>query len=276
MQVARGLLLVIFYTNRVEKRFERVERAAREALFGWELRRAHMLLANLLFLFMFLHMFRGAFIRSWKRPSVWGVGWAVLVRFIAVAFLGYVLPWGQMSVWGAAVITNFLRVVPALGEPLVSWVWAGYSVRGPTLKSFFMLHFIVPLGRGLLVFCHLFVLHVFGSRSARGMADYSLKTRFFPKFILKDRLVIGLIIWGFVIGLVVFWLEEENFLLADLVSSPLHIKPEWYFLFFYGELRRVPSKLIGVVLIGLSVLGLGVSILSWSNLLKRNLKKICL
>jgi len=107
LQVARGLLLVLSYTNRVEKRFERVERAAREALFGWELRGAHMLLANLLFLFMFLHMFRGTFIRGWKRPSVWGAGWTVLVRFIATAFLGYVLPWGQMSVWGAAVITNF-------------------------------------------------------------------------------------------------------------------------------------------------------------------------
>jgi len=172
---------------------------------------------------------------------------------MGISFLGYVLPWGQISFWGAAVITNFFRVVPLVGEEIVFWVWGGYLVGVPTLKFFFILHFFLPLLLFLIVVWHLILIHIFGSFRGLGF-NIRIKLVFFSKFFLKDSLIFSVLESLFFFISYIFIVEEENFLSVDVVSSPLHIKPEWYFLFFYSILRIVPSKVFGVLLLFLTIL----------------------
>jgi len=182
-----------------------------------------------------------------------------------ISFLGYVLPWGQISFWGAAVITNFFSVLPWVGERVVFWVWGGFIVGGGTLKLFFILHFIFPFLCLVIIVWHLVLLHIFGSSRSGLGAMLSVKTVFFRKFFLKDRLILVVVEIGTFYVAFMFLVEEENFLEVDIVSSPLHIKPEWYFLFFYSLLRSLPSKVLGVVCMGRAIIILIILISRYLN-----------
>jgi len=209
------------------------------------------LLIFFFFWYIFIY-FGGCFFFRLKYFLLWFSGWVLFVLFIGVAFLGYVLPWGQISFWGAAVITNFLSVVPYVGNNLVFWVWGDLIVSGFTLKFFYTAHFLLPLFCRVFILAHLILLHFFSSSGVLFSSNLSFKCSFFSKFLIKDFAagVFLLLMMFFSLYIV---LEEENFLLVDIVSSPLHIKPEWYFLCFYCVLRRVPSKIVGLVIIVLFI-----------------------
>jgi ubiquinol-cytochrome c reductase cytochrome b subunit len=198
---------------------------------------------------MFMHIFRGIFFSSFFLKGPWLSGWVILVVTIIVAFLGYVLPWGQMSFWGATVIINLLRVLP-IGNILVIWLWGGFYVSYITCSFFYSLHFLLPFAILVLVISHLFFLHFSGRRAPRGLrASHSLKVKFHLLFLYKD--IVNLIFfWGFWLFFIKFpdWAADPvNFLVSDLTSSPLHIQPEWYFLNLYAVLRSIPNKVGGLI-----------------------------
>jgi len=251
-QLVSGVLLILYYSNDSFFSFISVEDNNRSNKFGGEVRLIHSIMVNLLFCILFFHIFRGMYYGSMKNVSLWFSGWILFLLFIGVAFFGYVLPWGQISFWGAAVIINFIRVLPVLGDRVVYWLWGGFLVGGATLKFFLCFHFILPFGAAVVIILHLILLHYTGSVFL-GRAVFN-KTLFFQKFLVKDIVIMCGLFFSFVFILPLFWMEEENFLIVDLISSPLHIKPEWYFLFLYRVLRRVPSKLLGVILILRAVL----------------------
>jgi len=207
--------------------------------FGGSFRFFHRGLVSLIFLVLYIHIFRRIFY-SLKNFTVWRRGARLFLVLMLISFLGYVLPWGQISFWGAAVITNFFSVLPWVGERVVFWVWGGFIVGGGTLKLFFILHFIFPFLCLVIIVWHLVLLHIFGSSRSGLGAMLSVKTVFFRKFFLKDRLILVVVEIGTFYVAFMFLVEEENFLEVDIVSSPLHIKPEWYFLFFL-QLIAEPS-----------------------------------
>lgn len=254
-QLCSGLILVIFYTCDALEAFARVEYVIREVNRGWLLRIAHLNGARLLFIFLYLHMGRGLLVGSWRLWKVWRRGMLLFVLVMGEAFLGYVLPWGQMSVWGACVITRLLRVVPFIGEQFVMWIWGGFVVNRATLGCLFMLHYLLPLVILGAVMVHLFLLHEVGSRNRVGRRDSERKVKFFPFYILKD--LMNLVGWGrfliFICWAPLILGDCENLKEANLISRPVHIQPEWYFLFLYAILRAVPNKLGGVVLLAFSL-----------------------
>jgi len=232
--------------------------------FGGSFRFFHRGLVSLIFLVLYIHIFRRIFY-SLKNFTVWRRGARLFLVLMLISFLGYVLPWGQISFWGAAVITNFFSVLPWVGERVVFWVWGGFIVGGGTLKLFFILHFIFPFLCLVIIVWHLVLLHIFGSSRSGLGAMLSVKTVFFRKFFLKDRLILVVVEIGTFYVAFMFLVEEENFLEVDIVSSPLHIKPEWYFLFFYSLLRSLPSKVLGVVCMGRAIIILIILISRYLN-----------
>jgi len=250
IQILSGLFLSFHYVSDITLAFSSVDHITRDVIWGWILRIIHANGARLFFIAIYLHIGRGLYFSSYKFTLTWRVGVVLLIMVIATAFFGYVLPWGQISFWGATVITNIFSAIPYIGEDIVYWLWGGYSVDKATLTRFFRFHFIIPLVTVGLVLVHLLFLHSHGSRNPLGLDSSFDKVSFAPYFIFKDLVVLFIRLTCF--SLVVLqapWLfgDPENFIPANWISTPVHIQPEWYFLFAYAILRAIPRKIGGAV-----------------------------
>nr|QGS65157.1 cytochrome b [Tigriopus kingsejongensis] len=257
VQILSGVILSLHYTGDVGLAFQSVTRMFSDAHMNWWVRCLHANGASFFFLALYLHIGRGLYYGSFYFSEVWNLGVVILLLVMATAFLGYVLPWGQMSFWGATVITSLFSAIPFIGSDVVLWIWGGFSVDNSTLTRFFGLHFLLPFVVSGVVILHLFFLHVSGSGNPLGVNSNFNKVRFHLFFTLKD-------LFGFLVmlgGLSYFvfyapWVlgDSENFIKANPLVTPVHIQPEWYFLFAYAILRSIPSKLGGVVALAGSVL----------------------
>jgi len=261
VMILTGIFLAMHYTPHVDHAFESVERIMRDVNYGWLLRYIHMNGASMFFIVIYLHIFRGLYYGSYKNPRelLWIMGVLIFLIMMATAFMGYVLPWGQMSYWGATVITNLFSAIPVVGETIVEWLWGGFSVANPTLNRFFSLHYLMPFLLVGVVLLHLATLHQHGSNNPYGIEKKTKEDTipFHPYYTVKDLFGLGvlLIVWaGFVFFAPNFFGEPDNYIPADPLVTPPHIVPEWYFLPFYAILRSVPSKLGGVVLMFSAVL----------------------
>lgn len=258
LQVITGLVLSINFIASTEIAFESVIHIIRDIDTGWVIRYTHINGASLFFILIYIHIRRGIYFNSpIKTPIVWNSGVIILLASIGAAFIGYVLPWGQISFWGATVITRIITAIPYVGKDVAQWLWGNFSVSQPTLNRFFSLHFILPLVILALVLVHLILLHETGSSNPTGTnPDYD-KIKFFPYFLVKDTtpLLIIFITIRILITINPNMLGDvENFNTARITTTPAHIQPEWYFLFAYAILRAIPSKLGGVLAIAGSIL----------------------
>lgn len=256
IQLVTGLFLAIHYSRDIEFAFDSVSHIIRDVNYGWLLRIFHANGARIFFIRIYLHISRGLYYRSYSNTHVWIRGTTILFILIATAFLGYVLPWGQMSFWGATVITNLFSAIPWIGEDIVFWLWGGFAVGKPTLSRFFALHFFLPFVLAGIIIIHLLFLHVKGSRNPLGVYRNYDKVLFHPYFSWKD--ILGIVIFlslFFYLCIIQPWIlgDPENFIPANPLVTPIHIQPEWYFLFAYAILRSIPNKLGGVIALVLSV-----------------------
>ena len=255
VMIVTGIILAMHYTPHVDHAFDSVERIMRDVNYGWLIRYIHMNGASFFFIVVFLHIFRGLYYGSYKAPRelLWILGVVILLLMMATAFMGYVLPWGQMSFWGATVITNLFSAIPVFGEGIVTWLWGGFSVDNPTLSRFFSLHYLLPFVIVGVVVLHIIALHRFGSNNPLGI-DVSGKQDtipFHPYYTYKD--LFGLVVFLLFFASAVFFYPNflghpDNYIPANPLQTPAHIVPEWYFLPFYAILRAVPDKLGGVLL----------------------------
>jgi len=252
LQIFTGLFLAMHYTPHILYAFHSVEHIMRDVPFGWFLRYAHLNGASLFFILIYLHIFRALFYASYSPPRHWTWIFGVLIFFFSIltAFIGYVLPWGQMSLWGATVITNLLSAFPLFGHSLVTWIWGGFSVDNPTLHRFFTLHFLLPFLLFALSLLHMIALHHSSSGNPLGLDSSFSKIPLSPYFLLKD--FIGLLTALLLFSLLLFFTPNslahpDNYILANPMLTPAHIVPEWYFLPFYAILRSIPHKLAGVL-----------------------------
>jgi ubiquinol-cytochrome c reductase cytochrome b/c1 subunit len=261
VQIVTGIVLVMHYTPSSAAAFDSVEHIMRNVNYGWLLRYIHANGASMFFLAVYVHIFRGLYYGSYKEPRevLWILGVILFLLMMATAFMGYVLPWGQMSFWAATVITNLFSALPLVGEPIVTWLWGGYSVDEPTLKRFFSLHYLLPfviLGVAML---HIWALHVVGQNNPAGIDVKSNKdtVAFTPYATIKDSF--ALICFFILFAYLVFYLpnylgHSDNYIPANPLQTPAHIVPEWYFLPFYAILRAIPSKLGGVIAMFASII----------------------
>ena len=250
-----GITLAMHYTAHTDYAFESVERIMRDVNYGWLIRYIHMNGASMFFIVVYIHIFRGLYYGSYKAPReiLWGLGVLILLAMMATAFMGYVLPWGQMSFWGATVITNLFSAIPLIGESVVTWMWGGFSVDNPTLNRFFALHYLLPFVIVGLVVLHLVALHRFGSNNPIGIEAKGPQDTipFHPYYTVKDFFglcVFFLLFAGFVFFAPNYMGHPDNYIPANPLVTPAYIVPEWYFLPFYAILRAVPDKLGGVLL----------------------------
>jgi ubiquinol-cytochrome c reductase cytochrome b subunit len=256
VQILTGLFLAMHFCADVTLAFERVRHICRDVNYGWVLRIFHANGARFFFICLYLHIGRGLYYGSYYFGPTWIVGTLILFAVIAAAFLGYVLPWGQMSFWGATVITNLFSAIPYIGEELVKWMWGGFAVGNPTLTRFFSLHFLIPFVVAALRIVHLLFLHQTGRGNPLGVNRNFDKLRFHPYFRTKDLFGFFVILLGLAyVSLIFPWLlgDPENFIPANPLVTPVHIQPEWYFLIAYAILRSIPNKLGGVVALVLSI-----------------------
>nr|YP_010572581.1 cytochrome b [Paraphlugiolopsis jiangi]UZH35946.1 cytochrome b [Paraphlugiolopsis jiangi] len=256
IQIATGLFLAMHYTANIDLAFNSVAHICRDVNYGWFLRTLHANGASFFFICLYLHVGRGMYYGSYNYMHTWMTGVIILFLVMGTAFMGYVLPWGQMSFWGATVITNLLSAIPYLGTDLVQWVWGGFSVDNATLTRFFTFHFVLPFIVAAAVMIHLLFLHQTGSNNPLGLNSDVDKIPFHPYFSFKD--VFGFIIM--VASLIFLSLIEpymlgdpDNFIPANPLVTPVHIQPEWYFLFAYAILRSIPNKLGGVIALVMSI-----------------------
>nr|YP_009373447.1 cytochrome b [Echyridella menziesii]AQT38530.1 cytochrome b [Echyridella menziesii] len=256
-QIITGLLLAMHYTPNVDLAFYSISHISRDVNYGWLMRTTHANGASLFFVCIYAHIGRGLYYGSYLAKETWNVGVVLLFMTMATAFLGYVLPWGQMSFWGATVITNLLSAVPYIGQTLVYWLWGGFALTNATLNRFFVLHFILPFAIAALTIIHLLFLHEKGSNNPLGITSNSNLVPFHIYYSLKDTVGFSLLLWS-LFTICLFYpnllTDPENFLPANPLSTPIHIQPEWYFLFAYAILRSIPNKLGGVVALVLSIL----------------------
>nr|QNL16628.1 cytochrome b [Cinclosoma clarum] len=256
-QIVTGLLLAMHYTADTSLAFSSVAHTCRNVQFGWLIRNLHANGASFFFICIYLHIGRGFYYGSYLNKETWNVGVILLLALMATAFVGYVLPWGQMSFWGATVITNLFSAIPYIGQTLVEWAWGGFSVDNPTLTRFFALHFLLPFIIAGLTLVHLTFLHETGSNNPLGIPSDCDKIPFHPYHTIKDALGFVLML-TLLITLALFSPnllgDPENFTPANPLATPPHIKPEWYFLFAYAILRSIPNKLGGVLALAASVL----------------------
>nr|QLO81937.1 cytochrome b [Leptopilina syphax] len=257
VQILSGIFLTMYYNSSVDLAFESVIHIIHDVNYGWVIRLIHMNGASFFFICLFMHIGRGLYMSSYKMIIPWLSGSVMFLMIMGAAFLGYVLPWGQMSFWGATVITNLVSAIPFIGNDIVIWLWGGFSVGAATLSRFYSFHFILPLVILLIVLVHLASLHTFGSSNPLGVSSDLNKIPFHKYFLIKDLLVLLIMVISmllinclnpYVLG------DPENFNLANPMVTPIHIQPEWYFLFAYAILRSIPSKLGGVMALGASVL----------------------
>lgn len=256
-QILTGLFLAIHYTSDTITAFSSVTHICRDVNYGWLIRYLHANGASIFFICLFLHVGRGLYYGSYIFLETWNIGVLLLFAVIATAFIGYVLPWGQISFWGATVITNLLSAIPYIGTSLVEWIWGGFSVDKATLTRFFAFHFILPFIVAALAGVHLLFLHETGSNNPSGLNSDTDKIPFHPYYTIKDILG-ALIIISTLSSLVLFSPDilgdPDNYIPANPLNTPPHIKPEWYFLFAYAILRSIPNKLGGVLALVLSIL----------------------
>nr|AFQ38115.1 cytochrome b [Donacospiza albifrons] len=256
-QIITGLLLAMHYTADTNLAFSSVAHMCRDVQFGWLIRNLHANGASFFFICIYLHIGRGIYYGSYLNKETWNIGVILLLALMATAFVGYVLPWGQMSFWGATVITNLFSAIPYVGQTLVEWLWGGFSVDNPTLTRFFALHFLLPFVIVGLTLVHLTFLHETGSNNPMGIPSDCDKIPFHPYYTIKDILGFVLML-ALLVSLALFSPnllgDPENFTPANPLVTPPHIKPEWYFLFAYAILRSIPNKLGGVLALAASIL----------------------
>ena len=255
LQIVTGILLAMHYTPHVDLAFNSVEHIMRDVNGGWLLRYLHANGASLFFFVVYIHVGRGFYYGSYAAPRhiLWIIGVVIIILMMATAFMGYVLPWGQMSFWAATVITNLFSAIPVVGPSIVEWLWGGFSVDNATLNRFFSLHYLLPFILAGAVIAHLVSLHEVGSNNPLGISALSDKIAFHPYLWIKD--VFGWLLIGFVYLAFVFYSPNtlghpDNYVEGNPMVTPAHIVPEWYFLPYYAVLRSIPDKLLGVVAFG--------------------------
>ncbi|MEL6111293.1 MAG: cytochrome b N-terminal domain-containing protein [Pseudomonadota bacterium] len=272
VQIVTGVVLAMHYTAHVDHAFDSVEKIMRDVNYGWLMRYVHANGASMFFIAVYLHMFRGLYYGSYKEPRevLWILGVVIFLLMMATAFMGYVLPWGQMSFWGATVITSLFGAVPVVGDSIKTLLWGGFSVDNPTLNRFFSLHYLMPFAIAGVVVLHVWALHIPGNNNPTGLDVKSKKDTvpFHPYYTVKDGFAIALFMTMFAVF--VFYLPNalghpDNYIKADPLVTPAHIVPEWYFLPFYAMLRAItfdvlfiPAKLGGVIVMFSSILVLFV------------------
>ncbi|MCC4242848.1 cytochrome b [Stappia indica] len=254
-QIVTGIVLVMHYTPNTAMAFASVEHIMRDVNFGWLLRYLHANGASMFFIAVFIHMFRGMYYGSYKAPREisWILGVVIFLIMMATAFMGYVLPWGQMSFWGATVITNLFSALPLVGEPIVNWLWGGFAVDNPTLNRFFSLHYLLPFMIFGVVLLHVWAFHTTGNNNPTGINPKTKQDTipFHPYYTIKDlfAIVVFMILFAYFVFYIPNFLgHADNYIEANPLVTPAHIVPEWYFLPFYAILRAVPDKLGGVIL----------------------------
>nr|AAQ08447.1 cytochrome b [Betta hipposideros] len=256
-QIVTGLFLAMHYTSDISMAFSSVAHICRDVNYGWFIRNIHANGASFFFICIYFHIGRGLYYGSYMYKEVWNIGVVLLLLTMMTAFVGYVLPWGQMSFWGATVITNLLSAIPYAGNTLVQWIWGGFSVDNATLTRFFAFHFILPFIIAAMTVIHLLFLHETGSNNPTGLNPNVDKITFHPHFSYKDLLGFAILLLT-LITLSLFSPnllgDPDNFTPANPLVTPPHIKPEWYFLFAYAILRSIPNKLGGVLALLASIL----------------------
>lgn len=257
VQLVTGLFLAIHYTPHVDLAFSSVAHISRDVNYGWFLRNLHANGASWFFICIYLHVGRGIYYASYKNQETWNIGVILLLLTIATAFVGYVLVWGQIRFWGATVITNLLSAIPYIGKSIVEWLWGGFAVDNATLNRFFAFHFLLPFAIAAVTVIHLLFLHQTGSNNPLGLNSDSSKIAFHTYYTVKD--IVGFVfITITLLAVALFWPtslgDPDNFLPANPLVTPTHIKPEWYFLWAYAILRSIPNKLGGVVAIFAAIL----------------------
>ncbi len=254
-QIITGLILAMHYVAHADLAFSSVEHIMRNVNYGWLIRYVHANGASMFFLAVYIHIFRSLYYGSYKSPRevIWIIGMIIYVLMMAAAFMGYVLPWGQMSFWGATVITNLFSAIPLVGESITTWLWGGYAVDNPTLTRFFSLHYLIPFLILGLVILHIWALHVPGNNNPIGIElkkPSSDTVPFHPYIVIKD--LFALLIFLIIFAMFVFYSPNilghaDNYIEANPMVTPAHIVPEWYLLPFYAILRSIPDKLLGVI-----------------------------
>lgn len=257
IQIITGIFLAMHYCADITLAFSSIAHITRDVNYGFILKYLHANGASAFFLCVYIHIARGLYYGSYLRYHLWFSGVTIFLIMMLTAFIGYVLPWGQMSFWGATVITNFLSAIPYVGTDIVQWVWGGFSVNNATLNRFFSLHYLFPFILCGLILIHLILLHTTGSNSPIGLNTNTDKVPFHTYFITKDLL--GFILLGIMLSLLIFYIpnflgDPENFINTNPLVTPVHIMLEWYFLFAYAILRAIPNKLGGVIALVLSIL----------------------
>lgn len=250
VQIIRGIFLASHYNSSTIIAFDSITHIMRDVNMGWLIRIVHLNGASFFFVFIFLHIFRNLYYRSFFFQETWNIGILILLLRMIVAFMGYVLPWGQIRFWGATVITNFITAIPIVGKFMVEWIWGGFSVGEPTLSRFFMIHFISPFIISAIVLLHIFFLHRTGRHNPTNSNSSGNSISFHWYLTSKDLhfFLMWIIFFEILIFLFPFLLgDPENFILANPIVTPVHIVPEWYFLFAYAILRSIPDKLLGVI-----------------------------
>ena len=252
LQILTGIFLAMHYQAHVDFAFNSVEHIMRDVNSGWAVRYTHANVASFFFIFVYAHIARGLYYGSYKAPRVlvWSIGVIILILMMATAFLGYVLPYGQMSLWGATVITNLLSAIPFFGQDLVELIWGGFSVNNATLNRFFSLHYLLPFLLAALSVAHLIALHTHGSNNPNGIGSTSDRYSMHPYYTFKDLVTIFL--FFLVLSIIVFYYpnllgHSDNYIPANPMQTPPSIVPEWYLLPFYAILRSIPNKLLGVI-----------------------------
>lgn len=252
MQIVTGVFLAMHYAAHVDVAFASIEHIMRDVNYGWLMRYAHANGASMFFVLVYIHMYRGLYYGSYMHPRehLWMSGVLLFILMMATAFLGYVLPWGQMSLWGATVITCLFSAIPYIGESITYWLWGGFSVSNATLNRFFSLHYLIPFLIAAVACVHLALLHVNGSNNPLGVDAGDTRIAFYPYFYVKDlfSFVLFMIVFsGFIFFAPNLLNHPDNYNMANALITPPHIVPEWYFLSFYAVLRSIPNKLGGVI-----------------------------
>lgn len=257
IQIIRGLFLSIHYCPNISFAFTRIIHIIQNVPNGWIIHNIHINGASFFFICIYLHIGRNIYYNSFNLSYTWISGVTIFLLSIATAFLGYVLPWGQISFWGATVITNLISTIPYIGNIIVIWIWGGFSINNSTLNRFFSFHFIMPFIILIFIIIHLFFLHLTGSSNPTGLNRNLYKIPFHPYFTFKDLLGFNIILFLFLIIILQYpyiFRDPDNFTPANPLVTPTHIQPEWYFLFAYAILRSIPNKLGGVIALTISIL----------------------
>ncbi len=260
IQIITGILLAMHYNPSVTDAFNSVEHIMRDVNNGWLIRYLHANTASAFFFLVYLHIGRGLYYGSYRAPRtlVWSIGTVIFILMMATAFLGYVLPYGQMSLWGATVITNLMSAIPWIGQDIVEFIWGGFSVNNATLNRFFALHFVLPFVLAILVVMHLIALHdKAGSGNPLGVSGNYDRLAFAPYFVFKDLITVFIFI--LILSIFIFLMpnilgDSENYIMANPMQTPPAIVPEWYLLPFYAILRSIPNKLLGVIAMFFAIL----------------------